>query len=115
MMMFRALQDFDAGYLMWVLNSDTVYQQVLADLAGATSPHVNIGDIVNFAIPAPSLADQQGIAEHIFRIVHGIDTLVAEAERTSALLRERRAALISAAVTGKIDVRAFIPTTQEAA
>jgi type I restriction enzyme S subunit len=115
MMMFRALQDFDAGYLMWVLNSDTVYQQVLADLAGATSPHVNIGDIVNFAIPAPSLADQQGIAEHIFRIVHGIDTLVAEAERTSALLRERRAALISATVTGKIDVRALATSQPEAA
>lgn len=115
MMMFRSLPDFDAGYLMWVLNSDTVYQQVLADLAGATSPHVNIGDIVNFAVPAPPLTDQQRIAEHIFIMVQSIDALVAEAERTSALLKERRAALISAAVTGKIDVRSLTPTEQEAA
>ncbi|MGH2388149.1 MAG: hypothetical protein ACRDIE_08075, partial [Chloroflexota bacterium] len=34
-----------------------------------------------------------------------IDTLVAEAETAIALLQERRTALISAAVTGKIDVR----------
>jgi type I restriction enzyme S subunit len=43
------------------------------------------------------------------------DTLITEATQAITLLRERRAALISAAVTGKIDVRAFIPTTQEAA
>jgi len=35
------------------------------------------------------------------------DTLTAEAERAIELLQERRTALISAAVTGKIDVRSF--------
>ncbi len=36
------------------------------------------------------------------------DSLVAEAERAINLLQERRTALISAAVTGKIDVRDFV-------
>ena len=38
-----------------------------------------------------------------------------EAERAITLLKERRAALISAAVTGKIDVRSFVPRQQAAA
>ena len=36
-----------------------------------------------------------------------LDTLTAEAQRAIALLKERRSALISAAVTGKVDVRKF--------
>ena len=36
-----------------------------------------------------------------------LDVLIAEAERAIELLQERRTALISAAVTGKIDVREF--------
>lgn len=39
------------------------------------------------------------------RAVERFDTLTAEALRAIALLQERRSALISAAVTGKIDVR----------
>ena len=38
---------------------------------------------------------------------NGASTLQAEAERAIGLLQERRTALISAAVTGKIDVRGF--------
>ena len=43
------------------------------------------------------------------------EALILEAKRAIALLKERRAALISAAVTGKIDVRSLAPTKQEAA
>jgi type I restriction enzyme S subunit len=43
-----------------------------------------------------------------------LDALSAEADRAVALLLERRAALISAAVTGKIDVRALAADTQAA-
>ena len=44
-----------------------------------------------------------------------MDSLNHEATRAIALLRERRAALISAAVTGKMDVRDTVPTTADAA
>jgi type I restriction enzyme S subunit len=111
MMMFRAIQDTDPGYLMWVLNSDAVYQQVIAGLAGSTSPHVNISNVVNFTIPRPPLGEQARIASHIRKGVAQVDTLTAEAERAIAILKERRAALITAAVTGKIDVRGLAPAT----
>ncbi len=44
-----------------------------------------------------------------------LNTLITEATQAITLLRERRAALISAAVTGKIDVRSLAPAKQEAA
>lgn len=53
----------------------------------------------------PPLAEQQKIAEEISRETSRIDSTIADARDAIALSRERRAALISAAVTGKIDVR----------
>ena len=53
-------------------------------------------------MPLPPLAEQQAIAAHLDRETARIDALTAEAERAIALLQERRAALISEAVTGKM-------------
>lgn len=105
MMMFRTLPHASPAYFMWALNSDAVYQQVVSGLGGATSPHINIGDIVNFRIPEPPLAEQRAIADHIAAKVAALDDLAEVAASAITLLQERRAALISAAVTGKIDVR----------
>lgn len=105
MMMFRTRSTTSAAYIMWALNSDAVLQQVLSGLGGATSPHINIGDIINFLVPEPPLAEQEAIAQHIEREVSSLDNLARTAAAGIALLQERRAALISAAVTGKIDVR----------
>lgn len=108
MMMFRPKVSFDPGYLMWAMNSSTVYQQVLEGVTGPTAPHVNIGEVINFLIPMPELAEQQQISGHIDAVVFQIDGLVAHAQDGIALLQERRSALISGAVTGKIDLRANI-------
>ena len=56
-------------------------------------------------VTAPPLAEQTAIAEFLDRETANIDTLTAEAQRAIDLLQERRTALISAAVTGQIDVR----------
>ncbi|MES2237385.1 MAG: restriction endonuclease subunit S [Pseudomonadota bacterium] len=56
-------------------------------------------------IPLPPLAEQQAIAAHLDTELAKFDTLTAEAQRAIDLLQERRTALISAAVTGQIDVR----------
>jgi type I restriction enzyme S subunit len=105
MMMFRVRPDFDPSYFMWVLNSESIFQQVLQNIGGATSPHINISEIVNFALPAPPLNEQGLISSTIQEQVNKIDSLLAEAEGANRLLDEHRSALISAAVTGKIDVR----------
>lgn len=105
MMMFRIKPTSNPTYVMFVLNSETVYQQVLEGIAGATSPHVNISDVINFAVPFPPLEEQQEIAEYISHQINCLDALKSKALAVSDRLKEHRAALIAAAVTGKIDVR----------
>lgn len=58
---------------------------------------------------APALEEQTQIARFLDHEVGKIDALIAEQEKLIALLKERRSALISAAVTGKIDVRGWQP------
>ena len=53
----------------------------------------------------PPLPEQTAIAEFLDSELAKFDTLTAEAQRAIDLLQERRTALISAAVTGQIDVR----------
>ena len=55
--------------------------------------------------PSPPLHEQTAIAEFLETELAKFDTLTAEAQRAIDLLQERRTALISAAVTGQIDVR----------
>ena len=79
---------------------------------GATHQTIYMPDIRAFRIALPSLAEQDGIVAATDGETARIDALVAEAEHAITLLQERRSALISAAVTGQIDVRAAV--TQEA-
>lgn len=55
-------------------------------------------------LPVPPLDEQREIVRHIARETTKLEAMRAATERTIALLRERRAALIAAAVTGHIDV-----------
>jgi type I restriction enzyme S subunit len=59
----------------------------------------------NIFIPLPALEEQTAITTFIDSETAKADALVGEARQAIGLLRERRSALISAAVTGKIDVR----------
>ena len=61
----------------------------------------------NFELGFPPLAEQHAIKDFLDTETAKIDTLTAEAQRAIDLLKERRSALISAAVTGKIDVRGY--------
>jgi len=57
-------------------------------------------------LPLPPIAEQRAIVTHIATETAKLDRLRASAERTIALLKERRAALIAAAVTGKLQIPA---------
>lgn len=82
-----------------------------------TVPSLNEGQISNVAIACPPLQEQLEIVRELDGLTGRIDTLAAEAQSAITLLQERRAALISAAVTGKIDVRglAVAPAEMEVA
>ncbi len=108
-MLFRAIPEVDSRFLMWALNSNGVYNQLACDIVGATSPHVNIGDIREVWLAVPPIAEQNAIALHVQKALQALDRLDAAASGVIATLQERRTALISAAVTGKIDVRGWRP------
>jgi type I restriction enzyme S subunit len=61
--------------------------------------------LANTVIPLPCLSEQAEIVTFLGGKLAKFDTLTAEAQRAIDLLQERRTALISAAVTGQIDVR----------
>jgi len=105
MMQFRCAEGFCPEYLMWALNAKTTYTQGDVDTVGATSPHVNVGTIRNYCLAEPPTDDQRKIASFLMDQTQKFDTLTTEAQRAITLLQERRSALISAAVTGKINVQ----------
>jgi type I restriction enzyme S subunit len=107
--------DFESRWLCYAMNTRIVRFQVEVVQYGAAQEQFNIAHAVNFWIPTPPSSEQAAIASFLDRESHLFDSLITEATQAITLLRERRAALISAAVTGKIDVRAFVSTTQEAA
>jgi restriction endonuclease S subunit len=72
---------------------------------GAAQEQINISEAVNILIPFPPFPEQQAIAEYLDRQTAKIDVLIAKIQLSVEKLKEYRTALISAAVTGKIDVR----------
>ena len=75
--------------------------------------------ILEMPMPLPPRNEQDGIVGLLRDSAERLGKLIAEAERAIDLLQERRTALVSAAVTGKIDVRglgrADVPEQAEAA
>lgn len=68
------------------------------------APRIRFNDFGEMYLPVPPMEEQHAIVEHIARETAKLDIVRAATERTIALLKERRAALIAAAVTGQLDV-----------
>ncbi len=95
-----------------VINSAPYFEQIGT---AATITYVNQLGFENMPLPLPPLREQAEIVDALGRHAKTLDTLTSEAELAIELLQERRTALISAAVTGKIDVRTFAPQIPEVA
>ena len=67
----------------------------------------NIDDLKNIFISIPSVEEQEAISDYIDQKTKKIDTLITKATEAITLLKEKRTALISAVVTGKVDVRSI--------
>jgi type I restriction enzyme S subunit len=66
---------------------------------------IRSGPFLSIQVPRPTEGVAASIVAHLDRATSRIDTLIAKTERSIELLREHRTALITAAVTGKIDLR----------
>lgn len=95
------LSDFLAMYL----KSEPVKSYWELWQQGSTYSVISIEVVKNLAVLVPPLEEQRAITDDIVKSIDQIDRLNDRVTRVIRLLQERRSALISAAVTGKIDVR----------
>ena len=106
--LFKKSKYFNAQWLQYLLNSRLAILQFELEKSGGVQGFVGLGALRNLYFLFPLLNEQTIIANFLKHETTKLDTLTAEAQRAIELLKERRTALISAAVTGKIDVRGLV-------
>lgn len=103
--LLRRKTDVDSAFLRYALIAAETRHAIEGAMIGSTFRRINVSAIRGLTVPLPSLVEQRRIAAHLDEQIARIDQLISESERFIELGRERRAALITAAVTGQIDVR----------
>lgn len=101
----------DSWFLRWTLFAAYEFLRSISDDAGGTKGALTCEEIAALRVALPPLDEQQAIVDHVSLKIGKLDTMRAATERTVALLRERRAALIAAAVTSGMGVR--LPSPNE--
>ena len=96
------------SYLSLILQSSYGYAVLYSIRTGGMHPHLNCGEVRYVKVPTPTIDEQQKIVEYIESMKSKFDELTKSAQKAIQLMQERRTALISAAVTGKIDVRGWV-------
>ena len=98
------LPDVDELWLLHALRSTHVQSQAASMVTGATIKGINIGDLRRLAIRMPPPDMQRGIGHELGARSAAYARLSQTIHRQISLLRERRQALITAAVSGRVDV-----------
>jgi type I restriction enzyme, S subunit len=101
-------------FLLRYINSLPVQAYLSSASKGATFKEITLETLRKTPVLVPPLNEQCQIEAETQGVEDKLKDLIAEAGAAEALLLERRRALISAAVTGKIDVRAVMPSRPEA-
>ena len=96
-------------FLLHTLRSRAVLAQLEALMVGSTFKRINVGQIKKFFIAVPPKSEQEDIAQYAQGVYDATASLIDRVREAVDILREFRTALISAAVTGKIDVREAMP------
>lgn len=100
---FKAKPTIDLSYLKYSLMAALPALEQTS--IQSTQPNLNIDRIGSLKTPLPSLDEQVSIVNYLENQLSNFETVLNAVEDSIKLLFERRTSLISAAVTGKIDVR----------
>lgn len=96
---------YNPRFLFFLMRTDYFQEHINLHATGTTFLGISQEEIGNYRLVLPPLDEQVAIACYLDAETSKFDTLSVEANRAIELLKERRSALISAAVTGKLDVR----------
>lgn len=88
-----------------LLSFKTMQQYLESFTFGSTLKTIGMTDVRKLVTPVPPLREQAAIAAYLDEETAKLDALVGKVEEAVERLQEYRTALITAAVTGKIDVR----------
>jgi type I restriction enzyme S subunit len=101
-----------SSFLHYVIQSPVVQTEIeLTVFKYSAQPGIYLEDIGRLLVVRPPLPEQAVIAAYLDEETAKLDALVGKVEEAVERLQEYRTALITAAVTGKIDVRAHFKTT----
>ena len=92
-------------FLYWYFRGMERVIVALADQSAHGTKKIESSTLSKFPVTLPPLEEQKEIAVHLDHVTAKLDSLTSEAETSIALLQEHRSALITAVVTGKVDVR----------
>ena len=112
-----ALRPKDGGssaFFTWFLLSEYFSDIVVLESMRVAMPKANRESLAPIPVPVPPPNEQVDIAHYLNQRTQRLDDLESKANDQVELLQERRTALISAAVTGKIDVRGWKPPSSGA-
>jgi type I restriction enzyme S subunit len=87
------------GYAAYCLRANGFIKEVVAQSVGVSYPAINATDLVNIKAPEPAFEEQQNIANFLDHETAKIDTLIDKQQQLITLLKEKRQAVISHAVT----------------
>ena len=100
-------------FVLYFLRSQQFLTAIELNWSFGTQQNIGMGVIGNIYISCPPIKEAIIISDHIRQKCSKIESLITLATHQISLMQERRTALISAAVTGKIDVRDWqVPATR---
>lgn len=102
---FRPDSKFNKKFIVYLFSSEEYFKHTSNLARGATMQRISRGLLGNIRVATPSIEEQTQIARFLDHETARIDALIGKAEQSITLLKERRAAFITAAVTGQIDLR----------
>ena len=92
-------------FLFWFLLSEPFSAFAVLEADRVAMPKINRKSLNSVQLPRPPINEQMEIVAWVAQSTARLDNLRAKTERSIELLKERRSALITAAVTGQIDLR----------
>ena len=103
--MIKFKKNLRAEFAEYFFKSYEIREQIFGLIKKSTVINLHLDKVQNFWFSIPSVNEQIEIVNFLNHKTNELDNLISKAELAIQLMQERRTALISAAVTGKIDVR----------
>lgn len=93
-----------SSYFYYLVQRQSFYDHLAPSFTGISVPHISESQVLSYTAPLPPLDEQERIVRHLDETTARIDAMLAKTQQLKDLLTERRSALITAAVTGQIEV-----------